>query len=239
MGECYGGLAEAGTPAWREHAADERAPAWANAQREGIGKLRELIHWWIDERQLPDGSYGGGWGDDVEMWRWWAPLLLGFEDAKVNDAKERLVRAVLSQPHLAQGYSDKMSDVEHSAEDTGDTLVPMMHLEPEAAEWVDRTLRIVELAEEVWMGENERGGLKFKSTYFTPTEVDLEPKRACDALYHPRVLHPALVQWLRAGDERTEYLVTNWLDTWVDVTAREENGKPAGVLRRRFSTSAR
>ena len=27
-----------------------------------------------------DGQYGGGWGDDCEMWRWWAPVLLGFDD---------------------------------------------------------------------------------------------------------------------------------------------------------------
>ena len=38
------------------------APDWANLQREGLEKLVDVIHWWIDERQLADGQFGGGVG---------------------------------------------------------------------------------------------------------------------------------------------------------------------------------
>ncbi|MEM6634066.1 MAG: hypothetical protein AAF694_30600, partial [Bacteroidota bacterium] len=75
---------------WRaEHKFDPSAPEWANIQRETLEKLTEIIHWWIDERQLLDGQYGGGWGDDVEMWRDWLPILVAFKDPKVVAAQER------------------------------------------------------------------------------------------------------------------------------------------------------
>jgi hypothetical protein len=218
-------------PAWpNAFPPDPRAPAWANLQREGLEKLAELIHWWIDHRQVADGQFGGGWGDDVEMWRWWTPLLVGFRDAKIVAAQSRLSRAILSQAHMKHGYTSRMSDVEHTAEDTGDSITPMIFLEPDNAAWRARALRIVELARQRWMGENERGFLQFKSTYFNAHEVDRSPKRACDTVYHPRALHPALIHWLRTGDERVGRLVARWMDTWVDAAAREENGKPAGIV---------
>jgi hypothetical protein len=59
----------------KQYQPDNQAPAWANLQREGLEKLADVVHWWIAERQLPDGQFGGGWGDDVEMWRWWVPVV--------------------------------------------------------------------------------------------------------------------------------------------------------------------
>ena len=208
---------------------DPNAPRWANLQREGLEKLADVIHWWIDHRQIDDGQYGGGWGDDVEMWRWWTPLLVGFDDPKIVAAQKKLSNAILSEPHMRKGYTSHLSDVEHTAEDTGDSITPMIFLEPDERAWRTRALRIIELADEVWMGENERGFLQFKSTWFSVDKVDLAPKRACDTVYHPRTFHPALIHWLRSGDDAVGKLIARWMDTWVDATARAENGKPAGV----------
>jgi len=209
---------------------DPNAPDWANAQREGLEKLTDVIHWWIDERQIEDGQFGGGWGDDVEMWRWWTPLLLGFQDPKIVEAQRKLSESMLSHPRLAKGYTDIMSDVEHTAEDTGDTITPMLLLEPENEVWTGRAKRLVELANTLWMGHNERDMLQFKSVYFNVEEVDLTPQNSSDTVYHPRALHPALVYWLRSGDEEVGELITDWMDTWVAMTRSDERGKPAGII---------
>ncbi|MHC4180373.1 MAG: hypothetical protein ACYSWU_22955, partial [Planctomycetota bacterium] len=104
---------------WRkQYAAVEGAPRWAALQRENLERLAELIHWWIDHRMQDDGQYGGGWGDDCEMWRWWVPVLIGFEDPKITAAQARFSDALMSQPHMAAGYTSRMSDVEHTAEDS-------------------------------------------------------------------------------------------------------------------------
>jgi hypothetical protein len=206
------------------------APGWAVAQREGLERLTDVIEWWIDHRLRPNGEYGGGWGDDCEMWRHWVTLLYAFEHPRVNWAQAFHSSRLLAQPHLAGGYHNRIMDVEHTSEDVADALTPMMSLAPDNPEWATRSNRLVDLMEKLWTGRNERGFLQFKSTYFTHEEVDLSPAHACDTVYHPRAIQPALLYWQRTGDARIGKLVADWMRTWVDAAAREERGKPAGIL---------
>ena len=210
--------------------ADDQAPAWANAQREGLEKLADVIHWWIAERQLPDGQFGGGWGDDVEMWRWWVPVMVAFDDPVIGAAQERLSNGIFQQPHMREGFTARLTDVEHSNEDTTDTIQPMMFLRPDDPVWKQRALRLAELTRERWTGRNERGFLQFKSIYFSVDKGDTSAARAFDTVYHPSILQPALLCWQRTGDAALSDLFGEWLKVWVDATARAENGKPAGVL---------
>ncbi len=214
----------------KSYPADPAAPAWANLQREGLEKLADVIHWWIAERQLPDGQFGGGWGDDVEMWRWWVPVMIAFEDPAVTSAQERLSGGIFQQPHLREGFTSRVTDVEHSNEDTTDTILPMMHLQPDDPVWKQRALRLAELMRERWTARNERGFLQFKSMYFSVDRVDTSVARAFDTVYHPSIIQPALLYWQRTGDPALTALFSEWLKVWVDAASRAENGKPAGVL---------
>lgn len=218
------------TGPYKRYEAAPGAPAWAVYQREALERLADIIEWWIDNRMQQDGQYGGGWGDDCEMWRWWAPVLIGFDDPKITQAQARFSRALMNQPHMKQGYTTRMSDVEHTAEDSADAITPMMHLDPANDLWRQYALRLSEFMEERWTARNERGFLQFKSTYFTAETVDTNPQWACDTVYHPRVVQPTLLYWQRTGDERLTKLFAAWMDTWVDAAARTERGKPAGII---------
>lgn len=209
---------------------DPAAPAWANLQREGLEKLTDVIHWWIAQRQLEDGQFGGGWGDDVEMWRWWTPVLIAFDDPVVSAGQEKISSGMFQQKHMREGFTSRLTDVEHSNEDTTDTILPMMHLQPDAPIWKQRALRLAELMRDRWIGRNERGQLQFKSTYFSVDKVDSSADRAFDTVYHPSVVQPALLYWQRTADPALTKLFGEWLKVWIDATKREENGKPAGVL---------
>jgi len=177
-----------------------------------------------------DGQYGGGWGDDCEMWRWWVPVLIGFDGLKISAAQSRFSKALMNQPHMIQGYTNRMSDVEHTAEDSADAITPMMHLDPENDLWRGYALRLADFTEKYWTARNERGFLQFKSTYFTADRVDTSEQRTCDTVYHPRVVQPTLLYWQRTGDEQLTKLFAAWMDTWVDAAARSERGKPAGII---------
>jgi hypothetical protein len=208
----------------------ESAPDWAVQQRAGLESIADIVEWWIDNRLQENGEYGGGWGDDCEMWRWWVPVLIGFEEQKIVDAQARFSEALMSQEHMKGGYMSRMTDVEHSAEDSTDVILPMMHLAPDSEVWQARALRLAELMRDLWTGRNERGFLQFKSTYFTVDTVHEDPQKACDTPYHVRAIQPALLYWQRTGDPKLAELFTAWMDTWVEATARSENGKPAGVI---------
>ena len=214
----------------KEFPAVPDAPEWAVHQREALERLADIITWWIDNRMQANGEYGGGWGDDCEMWRWWAPVLIAFDDPKITAAQARFSKALFNQEHLAGGYTTHVYDVQHTSEDSSDALTPMMHLEPDNDEWSARALRLAELMRTLWTGVNERGFLQFKSTYFSVDKVDPDPRKACDTVYHPRAVQPALLYWQRTGDEALTKLFTAWMDAWVDATVRAERGKPAGII---------
>jgi len=217
-------------PAARQYPGVPGAPEWAVLQREGLERMADIVEWWIDHRMQDDGQYGGGWGDDCEMWRCWVPVLIAFDDPKITAAQARFSNAMMNQPHMQGGYTSRMSDVEHTAEDSADVITPMMHLRPDDPLWNNRARRLAELMETLWTGRNERGLLQFKSTYFTVDRVDRNPQRACDSVYHPRAVQPALLLWQRTADKKLAKLFTAWMDTWVDAAARTEQGKPAGII---------
>src|SRR5690606_27180665 len=127
----------------------------------------------------------------------------------------RFSEALLSRPHMTAGYTNRLSDVEHTAEDSADSITPMMHLEPDAPAWRDRALGLAKMMETLWSGVNERGQRQFKSTYFSSEKVDETPQRACDTVYHPRAVQPPLLYWQRTGDPELGRLFTAWMDTWV------------------------
>lgn len=208
----------------------EGAPEWAALQREQLERLGEIIRWWITHRQREDGQFGGGWGDDCEMWRWWSSVLLGFDDPQITAAQLKFSRSAVTRPHLKGGFNTEVMDVEHAAEDTTDNLVPLMVLEPENEKWTKWGLKLGDFMREVWTGRNERGQIQFKSFYFGATETAPQPQRALDVIANVGALHPALLAWQKTGDAKLGAQICTWLDTWVDATTRAENGKPAGIL---------
>ncbi|MBN2310469.1 MAG: hypothetical protein JXR94_15960 [Candidatus Hydrogenedentes bacterium] len=217
-------------PAPIQYEAVAGAPEWAVYQREGLERLADIVEWWIDHRLQENGEYGGGWGDDCEMWRFWVPVLTAFDDAKITGAQAKFSDALMSQPHMSKGYTTYLHDVEHTAEDSSDAMLPMMLLDPDDEVWSRRALRLAELMRDLWAGINERGQFQFKSTYFNVERVSDDPRRACDTVYHARALEPVALYWQRTGDAELGKLFTAWMDTWVDATARAERGKPAGVV---------
>lgn len=205
------------------------APEWAVLQREHLARMREIILWWIDHRMRPDGQFGGGWGDDCEMWRWWSSVLLGFDEPKIRNAQILFSRSALKNVGKA-GFAAEIGDVEHSAEDTTDNLVPLLVLEPQEPRWQEWSLSFQKLMADVWTGRNQRGELQFKSFFFSNQAVAVEPRRTFDVIADVGALHPTLLAWQRTGDPKLGETILAWLDTWVNATARSENGKPAGVL---------
>jgi hypothetical protein len=215
---------------WPAPAPDPNAPKWANDQRHALEKLREIVHWWIDERQMANGSFGGGWNDDVEMWRNWWPVLLAFQDEKAEAAQTLISSAILDQPHMTAGYSSVMEDVEHSSEDSADALTPMLYLRPKDPLWGDKARNIARLTREVWTAKNDRGNLSFKNIVSNSKATSKDPKNAYDTTLDVRAVQPAFVYWQSTRDPELTALFAGWLSTWVEAAASDGDGKPAGVL---------
>lgn len=206
------------------------APEWANYQRMVLEKLTKLVHWWVDNRQISDGQFGGGWGDDVEMWRVWVPLLFAFDNEKAIKSQEKLFNGLYRLSRMQKGYTTIMTDVEHTSEEYADPLYCMLNMQPENPVWEERALRVLDYMEKLWSGTNERGQLQFKSTWFNVDGVHPDVTRACDTPYHTRLVEPLMLLWLRKGNQKVGEFMTRWLRTWVEATFTAESGKPAGII---------
>ena len=184
-----------GTPIPWAEPTPSQAPLWAQYQRFSLQQIQQILDYWIDERQTEDGQFGGGWGDDVEMWRWWTPILLGFDLEKYQSAQQKLATNVFELERMQGGYTNILTDVEHSAEDSADTITPMLLLYPTDEQWQNRAKALVTLMDSVWTAENDLGNKQFQSTYFTHDQIHPSEEFACDTPYHARAIQPAVLLW--------------------------------------------
>jgi len=112
------------------------APEWSSAQREALLRMRGIAHWWVKDRQLPNGELGGKLDDDVEILRWW-PSLIYSGDTVALEGWRKLANGVWHSPRIYQGFSKAVRDVEHSSEYISDTA-PMMVVYSDDPIYVER-----------------------------------------------------------------------------------------------------
>jgi hypothetical protein len=69
---------------------------------EDLKLARQFVNWWIDNRQVPYGDFGGGISDDTDLTQQWPGLaLMGVDPDKIN-ASLRAVRRGLQERHDRQ-----------------------------------------------------------------------------------------------------------------------------------------
>ena len=154
------------------------APAWSIAQREALVRMAGVAHWWINERQAPNGELGGKYGDDVEIMRWWTGLVLS-GDPVVFKGWKRLADGVWNSRQVHLGYAREVKDVEHASEFVADTA-PLMVLCSDDPKYVERLRYSAEHMANLWTGVNPNGRRFFKSGWFSSTELNTEPPRDRD-----------------------------------------------------------
>ncbi|HEU4554786.1 MAG TPA: hypothetical protein VFS25_18200 [Chitinophaga sp.] len=211
-------------------AAPPNAPLWAVYQREVLGRLLKVVHWWVTVKQAPDGELGGKYGDDVEMLRWWLPVVLGADDSLARVGYTRLANGVWNSGQLERGFSKRIDDVEHAAELFRDTHPGMFLLQYGNPEYVERCLTSMQNFRDVWTGITTLGHRHFRSYYLSATAVSAYRPYNVDVAMNARALLPGLwAAWYSRNPELL-HLLGEWGQAWIADANRAANGKPAGVL---------
>lgn len=209
-------------------AADPAAPAWSAAQLEALGRLRHVAHYWIDERQIPNGELGGKPDDDVETLRWW-PALMFAGDEKVIAAFGRLAEGVWFSRRVHRGFSREARDVEHSAEFVADTI-PLMAFLRRDDTWISRLAWSHLHFRDLWTGRNAHGQLQFKSAWIGATSILSDPPRNRDLAMNTRAAKAVRYYAALKPDPAADALLLDWSRTWAAAAARTDKGKPAGLF---------
>lgn len=208
------------------------APIWAKELCEAYLRSVSVIEWWAKNRQSVDGSVGGGWGDDVELLRTWAPVAMINEGSHTaNETIKRMVDGAWRSDSIRQtGFECFRSDVEHSSEPSSDTQPLMLYLAYGDPEYVERNLVTARLFRDKLMGRNSYGHWHWRSNQISSQGPSLNPKYAVDVPYACRPFkHVLWLAWYSDNPAAVGMLL-DWARSWAQDTMRAGNGKPAGVV---------
>ncbi|MEX0609496.1 MAG: hypothetical protein WD016_13245 [Balneolaceae bacterium] len=204
------------------------APDWAFAQWEVMNRLKHIVDWWVLEQQSENGEFGGKFGDDVEILRFWSPLILS-GDSIVYRGWKKLADGVWNSNKVYQGYAKNPSDVEHSSEFISDTA-PLMVLYTDDPVYEERLAYSADHFRNLWTGFNENGHRFFKSSWFSSTEVEMEPPKNRDVPYTTRATKAVRYYGWKSKDPETLQALEEWADAWLHVSQRTDKGKPKGII---------
>ena len=204
------------------------APRWSVMQLEALCRMRAEVHWWVRERQIDNGEFGGKLGDDVELLRAWHPLF-ALGDTVALRGLRTLADGVWFSDQIQDGYAAAVSDVEHASEFIADTA-PALALFSQEPAYLDRLRPSARHFEELWTGYSAHGRRFFKSAWFSSSEIASDPPKNRDVNYNTRAAKALRFLAHRTGDERVIELLEEWSSAWVHAARRTDKGKPTGIV---------
>ncbi len=216
---------------WGEelNADTENHPAWAAYLREAYAREVAIMERFVDARQAPNGEFGGGWGDDVEMMRKWVPI------AAISTCAEKVRRGIdnltegIHQYMAPRGYSEGIADVEHSAEPTADVYPTMLVLRHGDPRYYEMNLQTCKIIKDVMMGIDANGYPRAKAVEIGARGANTKQMSGGgDTGYHARAMkHFYYAAWY-GNDEALDWYV-RWAKGWGHTILIDEPNKPAGV----------
>ncbi len=200
-------------------------PEWAFLQVEDLKELHSLINWYIDNRQISDGEFGGGLSDDTDFLNWWPGLaMMGADPDKLKLSLNRGLEATFVNGMWDNGLARGQYDELHSYEDGLNTLGQTMMLDYGSPRQFERAMKTAKRLE--WLtGYNSAGQRQIKSSYYSGSKMATEGVWgwAKDRSY--MVFFPALELAQFNGNPETRKMVTEIADGFLAHRRPDKNGK--------------
>ena len=199
-------------------------PLWAFRQVKNLALVRRFVDWWIDERQVAYGDFGGGISDDVDLTEQWPGLaLMGVEPDKIAASLRRLTDAVDRNGMFTNGLGTIRADELHSYEEGINVRSEDMYLhfgDPKTVERLMETARAYSRITEV----NSAGHRHIVSNLFSGTDIVREGIWQWSRPYSQLVLHPGELLVDYNGSPATRALLIQLADGWLAHGKQDPGG---------------
>jgi hypothetical protein len=114
----YDANKEQARPAFAQPAPPAGVPLWAFRQVENLRYLKRFVNWYIDNRQIENGEFGGGLSDDGDLTNWWpGTALMGGAPEKILRSLRKELDAFYAQGMFTNGLCTIQADELHSYEE--------------------------------------------------------------------------------------------------------------------------
>ncbi|SFJ65901.1 Concanavalin A-like lectin/glucanases superfamily protein [Sphingomonas sp. NFR04] len=211
-------------PAFTQPVPQAGEPLWAFRQLEDLRYVRCFVDWWIDERQVPYGDFGGGISDDTDLTQQWPGLaLMGIEPDKINASLRALSDAVFANGMRTNGLGTITTDELHAYEEGLNSDAERLYLnwgEPKAVERLMETTRALQGV----ILKNPAGHLHFASNWYGGRKMYRDAAWAWQKPYSFTVMHAPILIGLYNGNAQARGLVTGVMDGWLAHGRQDASG---------------
>ncbi len=212
-------------PAFVQPSPPAGEPLWAYRQLEDLKSVKQFVNWWIDNRQVPYGDFGGGISDDTDLVEQWPGLaLMGVDTAKIKASHMALADAVYKNGMFTDGLSTIATDELHSYEDGINSNSEAMYLNWGDPKVVERLMTTVKAYDRVIM-RNGAGHLHFASSWFSGSKVYREGPWEWSKYYSYLLAHPGILMGIFNSDPTSRRVVTGLADGLLAHGKQDPQGK--------------
>ena len=214
-------------------------PQWAFLQVEDLGYLKRLINWYIDNRQISNGEFGGGLSDDSDFTEWWPGLaLMGSTPDKIKASLWREMDAMYAQHMFTNGLATIQTDELHSYEDGLNVLGESMLLDFGSPKQIERAMVTAKRLE--WLtGINAAGHRHVRSNYFNGAKMAEGGVWGWSKEASYMDFHPALSLVLFNGVPETRKMMLELADGILAHYKPGPDGKPRAAPRSQLQNRRR
>jgi hypothetical protein len=202
-------------------------PQWAFLQVTDLGYLKRLINWYIDNRQIPNGEFGGGLSDDSDFTEWWPGLaMMGSTPEKIKASLLKEMDAMYAQHMFTNGLATIQTDELHSYEDGINVLGESMLLDFGSPKQIERAMVTAKRLE--WLtGVNAAGHRHVRSNYFSGAKMAEGGVWGWGKEQSYMVFQPALSLVLFNGAPETRKMILELADGFLAHYKPGPDGKPS------------
>jgi hypothetical protein len=166
-------------------------PLWAFRQVEALGRVKRFVRWWIDNRQIDNGEFGGGLSDDTDLTNLWPGVaFMGADPDVVRGSLRRELEACYRQGMFTNGLPTIQADELHSYEEGINALGQNLILDFGNPRQLERAMETTRSVAGL-TGVNAAGHRHFRSSYYSGTRVAEDGVWGGTKAYSYLVLQPA------------------------------------------------
>ncbi len=212
-------------PPYTLPAAPAGVPEWAWLQTRDLAELRSLINWYVDNRQISDGEFGGGLSDDTDFLNWWPGLaMMGSPPDKLRSSLNHALDATFANGMWENGLARAQYDELHSYEDGLNTLGQAMMMDYGSPKQLERAMLTAKRLE--WLtGYNSAGQRQIRSSYYSGTKMAEGGVWGWGKDRSYMVFHPALLLVNYNGTPETKKMITEVADGFLAHRRPNASGK--------------
>ena len=199
------------------------APEWAVVARQAWLTARAVPEWWLDERLVPTGEFGGLVGDDSDMYQNWVDY--PFFETEGVAARMREAAAALAElaeeENLENGLNLHTTDPLHAYEEGVNQEALMVTWFYGDPVYLERCMAAAKSMPALTV-VTEKGHRHFKNQSCGAEDLRIDRELGVDGHAHPLMLHPCFeVAWYNRNPQVIQFL-REWADGWLEHQAPGE-----------------